>query len=134
LDFKTDAFYLGRREKIDKRLEEISTFGVSQKIIDAYYAYYGVVCVGVNWQAFSLDDLLEFSRVPFEVRLQSNFDRFLVLFAYPSYSRFWLKTIKIIVAACQILFCGELYLNLIICWLRLRAQTIDYQMPRNIGI
>jgi len=61
LDLETDAFYLVRRQEIEKRIEEISRGKVSDLITKIYKENMGASCIGVNWNRYTSSLLIEVS-------------------------------------------------------------------------
>jgi Fanconi-associated nuclease 1 len=59
LDLKTDAFFQDRQEKILCRLEEVKQGLAPQLIVDAYYPFYGCQALGVSWNEYPLNALLD---------------------------------------------------------------------------
>lgn len=62
LDIADDTFYYARQELIDERLHELKEEGRARDIvasIDAEHREKGTWCVGVRWDAFERDDLLD---------------------------------------------------------------------------
>ncbi len=80
LDLMTDAFYVSRKELIDKRLEEIRTqqlhqlfqeamknegisllspTSITHRCVSIYdtHTHTGIQCVGVNWDKYKLENL-----------------------------------------------------------------------------
>nr|CAG4710255.1 unnamed protein product [Naegleria fowleri] len=53
LDFMTDAFYLRRRDKFKKRLEEIEQYGskyLVEKVTNCWHENYGTNAIACNWK------------------------------------------------------------------------------------
>jgi Fanconi-associated nuclease 1 len=61
----TDFFYLSRVERIQERLLEIKQ-GRAKELIEIVYTRQSQLkpsCIGVNWDAFSKQDMLEIAEV-----------------------------------------------------------------------
>ena len=66
LDIAEDTFYTSREELFRARLQELEQPGRAAEIIESAYDHYGptetataTVCVGVRWDLFTKQDLLE---------------------------------------------------------------------------
>lgn len=59
LDFATDSFFESRRELIEKRIEEIENDEFLNSFVEVWNRENGVLCVGVRWDGYELQDLLE---------------------------------------------------------------------------
>lgn len=58
LDLRTDAFYESRKDIIEERLADIESGSYdSAKLSNSYHAHERVLCVGVNWDSYSVDFL-----------------------------------------------------------------------------
>ena len=65
LDLNEDTFYYAREETIERRLEELAN-GKAKDIIaavDEREREKSTMCVGVRWELFSREDLLEIVEV-----------------------------------------------------------------------
>lgn len=61
LDLFYDSFYRARKEGIDERLQEIQD-GKAREILEKHdkaHRDYATICVGVNWEVCSREDLLD---------------------------------------------------------------------------
>lgn len=65
LDIFEDTFYYAREDLIEKRLDDISTNHARQIIqnVDAEHRERGTWCLGVRWDLFPKEDLLEIAEV-----------------------------------------------------------------------
>ncbi|OSD08560.1 hypothetical protein PYCCODRAFT_1429618 [Trametes coccinea BRFM310] len=59
LDLAEDTFYYARQDLADARLAEIEAGRAAEILDGAWTAHEGVVCVGVRWDLFAREDLVE---------------------------------------------------------------------------
>lgn len=59
LDLDTDAFYPARKAGIDARLQQVSLGHAAELLAAHWQAHHGVMCRGVNWESFTLEQLME---------------------------------------------------------------------------
>ena len=59
LDLGTSAFLPARRAAVQARLEAIQGGGAPAMLREVWGSQYGRRCVGVRWESYRLDDLLE---------------------------------------------------------------------------
>ncbi|PJF16464.1 hypothetical protein PSACC_03710 [Paramicrosporidium saccamoebae] len=59
LDLSTDAFYRVRKTAIETRLTQIGEGAAPQLLVDSYYPFYGCQALGVLWEEYPLDALLD---------------------------------------------------------------------------
>eukprot|EP00798_Chlamydomonas_sp_ICE-L_P020854 gene20854-27687_t len=62
LDLGTDAFYPCRRGSVDRRLQEIENGGACDLLTHTWKSQYRRWCKGVDWDRFTLDQLLDICR------------------------------------------------------------------------
>ena len=60
LDYHTDWYYINRKHIINTRIQQLHACDLSIELHNMWYNY-GVRCVGVNWLAYTLEQLIEYT-------------------------------------------------------------------------
>ena len=81
LDLFTETFYFGRRDVIETRLSEIEDSNFLNRLRDHDKEYRGKACIGVGWETFDTNTLLEIAQVSVLSQInRSNGHSFLFVF------------------------------------------------------
>ncbi|KFM28553.1 Fanconi-associated nuclease 1-like protein [Auxenochlorella protothecoides] len=58
LDLRTESFYIGRQDLIERILGEIAAGGVEERLRAVWDAHCGELCAGIRWDRWPLEELL----------------------------------------------------------------------------